>query len=87
MNVYRIEGTFPNGSTRQSFTQDIVAEDEADALHRIYSGIGSRHRAPRRHIEISSMQAISPSDSTAAAVNAAFQEGAATSRTTSDEEE
>jgi len=75
MNVYRITGTFPNGPVRQSFTLDLVAADEAEARSRIYSELGSRHRARRRHIEISSIDSIYAKDSMAAEVISAFRDG------------
>ncbi len=75
MNVYRITGTFPNGPVRQLFSLDLVAADEAEARARVYSELGSRHRARRRHITIASIDSIAAQDSVAAEVISAFRDG------------
>ena len=74
MKAYRAKGTFRNGKHDQAYTLDIVASDEEDAKHRIYSNFGSRHNASRRFIQIDSLESINPADSTAPAVIAHFSE-------------
>ncbi len=90
MKAYRVVGTFPNGKRIQEFTQDVVAVDENDALHRVLSTLGSRHRASRRAIKVTTIEAIDPSTSTEAKVISAFRDGGkparATSTATSEEE-
>lgn len=70
-------GSFPNGRTLQPFTQDVVASDEEDARHRVFSTLGSRHRASRRKIVVDSVKQIDPADSTEAKVISAFRDGGA----------
>lgn len=77
MKAYRVVGKFPNGKIIQSFTQDIVANDEAEARHRVESSFGSRHRVTRRAMKILSIEQIDPSTSTEAKVISAFRERAA----------
>jgi len=60
MKAFRVQGIAPFGKMRQKFTFDVVAENEDDARGRVYSTIGSRHRAPRRKIELSSVAEIDP---------------------------
>ena len=60
MKAYRISGIAPFGRMRQGFSIDIAANDEADAEHRAYSIMGSRHKANRRAITIESVAAIDP---------------------------
>jgi len=60
MQAFRISGTAPFGSQRQKFNMDIVASSAADAEHRCYSIIGSRHKANRRTIKIDSISEIDP---------------------------
>jgi len=74
MHAFRATGTFPNGRTIQKFTQDIVAADEIDARHRIYSFFGSRHGVNRRFVNIESVAEIEPTESTAPAVVSAFRD-------------
>ena len=56
MKAYRAKGTFRNGKHDQAYTLDIVASDDEDAKHRIYSNFGSRHNTPRRFILIESLE-------------------------------
>ena len=62
------------GKVRQQFTLDIIAADTADAEHRVYSIIGSRHKAKRRKIEINSCDKIDPRESREAQVIDHFRE-------------
>lgn len=74
MKAYRAKGTFRNGKHDQAYTLDIIASDDEDAIHRIYSNFGSRHNVPRRFIQIDSLETINPADSIAPAVIAHFRE-------------
>ncbi len=74
MQAYRATGTFPNGRIVQPFTKDVVAADEVDARHRIYSFFGSRHGVNRRFVNIESMAQIEPTQSSEAAVISAFRD-------------
>ncbi len=62
------------GKVRQQFTLDVIAADTADAEHRVYSIIGSRHKAKRRKIEINSCDKIDPRESREAQVIDHFRE-------------
>jgi len=75
MQAFRATGTFPNGRVVQAFTKDVVAADEVDARHRIYSFFGSRrHGTNRRFVKIESVTEIEPTQSTEAAVISAFRD-------------
>ena len=74
MQAFRATGTFPNGRTVQPFSKDVVAADEVDARHRIYSFFGSRHGVNRRFVNIESMAQIEPTESTEPTVNSAFRD-------------
>ena len=66
------------GKARQQFSMDIIATDSADAEHRVYSIIGSRHKANRRTIEIKSCDKIDPRESSEPKVVDHFREQLAT---------
>ncbi len=68
MKAYRAQGTFRAGKNDQPFTIDLVALDEEDARHRVLSNFGSRHRVPRRFVNIQSLEEIDPTDSNSPAV-------------------
>ncbi len=74
MQAFRTTGTFPNGRVVQAFSKDIVAADEVDARHRIYSFFGSRHGVNRRFVNIESVEKIEPTESKAAEVISAFRD-------------
>ncbi len=74
MQAYRATGTFPNGRIVQPFTKDVVAADEVDARHRVYSFFGSRHGVNRRFVNIESMAQIEPTQSSEASVISAFRD-------------
>lgn len=78
MDAYRVKGIAPMGKARQQFSMDITATDIADAEHRVYSIIGSRHKINRRTIEIKSCDKIDPSESTDPRVVDYFREQLAT---------
>ena len=73
MKAFRAQGTFRAGKNDQAFTIDVVAEDEDDARHRTLSNFGSRHRVPRRFVNIETLEEIDPSESNAPAVIAHFR--------------
>ena len=52
MKAFRVDGQAPFGRLRQKFSVDVVASSKSDAEHRVYSMIGSRHKATRRSIDI-----------------------------------
>jgi ribosomal protein L20A (L18A) len=74
MQAYRVKGDAPFGRNRQEFTIDVAAADESDAEHRIFSILGSRHRAKRMHINIESISEIDPRTSKEPVVLNAFRD-------------
>ena len=74
MHAFRATGTFPNGRIVQPFSKDVVAADEVDARHRIYSFFGSRHGVNRRFVNIENLSKIDPTDSTEPIVISAFRD-------------
>jgi len=59
MQAYLVSGSFRMGESWTRFTNEIAANDEAGAREKIFSIIGSRHRANRREIKIESVKPIS----------------------------
>ena len=74
MKAYRAVGTFRNGRTNQNYSLDVVAADEEDAKHLVYSNFGSRHGTSRRFINIDSLSEIEPTNSTEPRVIAQFRD-------------
>lgn len=74
MQAFRVSGIAPFGKQRQKFSLDLAAASSADAEHRCYSIMGSRHKASRRSIEIISVEEIDPRTSTEARILDTFRE-------------
>jgi len=74
MQVFRAIGTFPNGRVTQPFLKDVVASDDVDARHRIYSFFGSHHGVNRRFVNIDTLEQIEPTESKDVYVISAFRE-------------
>ena len=54
---FRITGEIKKGQSRIPFSVEFNAMKEEDALQRLYSEMGSRHRARRFEIKIAKIQA------------------------------
>ena len=74
MKAYRAIGTFRNGRANQNYTLDVVAADEEEARHQVYSNFGSRHGTSRRFINIDSLSEIDPTNSTEPRVISHFRD-------------
>jgi large subunit ribosomal protein LX len=60
MKVYKITGTFLMGDSSQHFTKEIMGKGKSEALQRLYSVLGSKHKVKRRNIKITKMTEIKP---------------------------
>lgn len=58
MKPYKISGSFLMGENWSNFTKEVVGRDEEDAVDRLLSDFGSRHRVKRRNIKISSVEEL-----------------------------
>ncbi|MFQ6127871.1 MAG: 50S ribosomal protein L18Ae [Thermoplasmata archaeon] len=58
MKPYRISGTFLMGESWSPFTKEVAGKDENDAVERLVSDLGSKHRVKRRNIKISSVERL-----------------------------
>jgi len=74
MKAFRLTGNYPVRKNIQDFCIDLIATDDIDARHRLYSAIGSRHRVQRRLINIEEVSEIDPISSNAAVVIAHFRD-------------
>ena len=72
MKAFRAHGSYRAGKRDQPFSVDVVATDEDDAMERVFSTFGSRHRVTRRFILVGGIEEIDPAISTAPVVNAHF---------------
>jgi len=77
MKAFRVKGTAPFGQQRQAFSMDLPATDAADAEHRVYSIMGSRHNVTRRSVHLQSVAEIDPRTSQEPSVLHHFREAIA----------
>ena len=64
MKAFRVKGMFFMGDRWQSFTKEIIGEDENVVSEQVYSRLGSKHRVKRAKIQISEVTQIKEEDIT-----------------------
>ena len=64
VKVFRVKGWFKQGFQKQTFTRELPAISEKQALERVYSEVGSKHRIKRNLINIESITEIKPEEVT-----------------------
>lgn len=62
MKIFRIMGWFKQGLYRQRFTRELLALSKEQALERIYSDVGSKHRVKRNLIHIEEAVEVKPEE-------------------------
>ena len=72
MKAFRATGSFRAGKRVQPYSVDVLAANKDDAMERVLSNFGSRHRVTRRFVVIDDLSEIDPSESTAPRVVAHF---------------
>ena len=72
MKAFRARGSYRAGKRDQPFSVDVVATDEDEAMERVLSTFGSRHRVRRRFILVDGITEIDPAVSSAPVVVAHF---------------
>ena len=72
MKAFRATGSFRAGKRDQPYSVDVVGVNKEDAMERVLSNFGSRHRVSRRFVKIDDISEIDPSKSTAPRVIAHF---------------
>jgi large subunit ribosomal protein LX len=58
VKTFKILGYIKKKGRRISFTKDVKALKDSDALEKIYSEIGSRHKAKRFDIKVVEVQEV-----------------------------
>lgn len=62
MKIFRIRGWFKQGLHRQRFTRELLALSKEQALERVYSNFGSKHRVKRNLIHIEESVEVKPEE-------------------------
>lgn len=58
--IFRVRGWFGRGPNRQRFTRELPALSKDQALERVYSEIGSKHKVKRILIHIEEVTELQP---------------------------
>ena len=61
VKTFKISGYIKKKGRKISFTKDVKALRDSDALEKIYSEIGSRHKAKRFDIKVVDVQEVKES--------------------------
>ena len=64
IKIYRLKGVFGQKGEKQPFTLDVRAAKPEEAKEKVYTDMGSKHKIKRFLIKISSVEEISPEDTT-----------------------
>ena len=62
MKIFHVRGWFKQGPYRQRFTKELLALSRKQALERVYSDIGSKHKVKRNLIRIEEMVEVKPEE-------------------------
>lgn len=60
--IFRVRGFFGESFRSQSFSRELIALSKDQALERIYSEIGSKHKVKRNQIHIVEITEIKPEE-------------------------
>lgn len=62
VKIFRMSGTFWMGEKEQPFVKEFRAVNKENAIERLYSDLGSKHRVKRVRIKIEDIKEISPEE-------------------------
>lgn len=62
MKIYRIQGRITDPKMKTTFKREVRAVKVEDALEKIYSELGSKHKLKRYHIHIVKVEEISENE-------------------------
>jgi large subunit ribosomal protein LX len=58
MKPFSISGTFLMGDSWSPFKKEVAAKDQVEAVKKLFSDLGSKHRVKRRNIKITSVEEL-----------------------------
>ena len=59
IKIFRVEGIITKPNYIMPFSKDIRALKSEDAVEKVYTDLGSQHKAKRFHVKINSVKEIS----------------------------
>jgi large subunit ribosomal protein LX len=62
IQIFRVRGWFKQGLFVQKFTRDLLATSKENALERVFSELGSKHKVRRNQIHIEEVVEIKPEE-------------------------
>jgi len=64
VKVFRVKGVFERNGKKERFSKEYRGLKAEEAIERLYSEVGSKHRVPRTKIWVESVEEISPEEAT-----------------------
>jgi large subunit ribosomal protein LX len=79
MRAFRVSGEYEHGALKHwsRFHYEFICDTEDQARERVLSLLGSKHRVPRRDIQVTEVKAITADEATDPVVVARLQKGSA----------
>jgi large subunit ribosomal protein LX len=62
VQIFRVRGWFKRGLFVQKFTRDLLATSKENALERVFSEFGSKHKVRRNQIHIEEVVEVKPEE-------------------------
>ncbi|MEM2875687.1 MAG: 50S ribosomal protein L18Ae [Candidatus Bathyarchaeia archaeon] len=60
IKVFRVVGEVLKPNFKTTFKKEVRALKEGDAIEKVYTELGSKHRIKRTHIKITSIEVVKP---------------------------
>jgi len=75
VKIFRIRGSFGMGDREQPFVKEFRSVNKANAIERLYSDLGSKHKVKRSRIRIKEVKEISAEEATDLLIKELSKEG------------
>ncbi|MCA1814784.1 MAG: hypothetical protein LC624_12720 [Halobacteriales archaeon] len=79
MHAFRVSGEYEHGELKHwsRFHYEFICDSEDQARERVLSLLGSKHRVPRRDIQVTEVKPITAEEATDPVIAARLQKGSA----------
>jgi len=72
--IFKVTGKMEKPNLKTTFSKEVTALKPEDAMEKIYTDLGSRHRIKRYHIKIASIKEISIKETQSLNIKKMFEE-------------
>ena len=72
--IFKVTGKMEKPNLKTTFSKEVTALKPEDAMEKIFTDLGSRHRIKRHHIKITSIKEISIKETQSLNIKKMFEE-------------